>query len=51
MLWNAWKEINRWSFTGKHLTFVKVASIAWEDIMQRERAFAVYTPTLPAEPD
>ena len=51
VLWNAWKERNRRIFTARRMTFVEVASLAWEDILQRTRAFAAYTPTPPAEPD
>jgi hypothetical protein len=50
-LWNAWKERNRCIFTGKRLTYVEVAAIAKEDILQRERAFNTYVPAIPAEPD
>jgi hypothetical protein len=36
VIWNAWKEMNRRIFNGKHLTYVEVASIACEYILQRE---------------
>jgi hypothetical protein len=51
VLWNAWKERNRRIFTGKRLTYVEVAAIAKEDILQRKRAFNTYVPAIPAEPD
>ena len=51
VLWNGWKERNRRIFTDRRMTFVEVASLAWEDILQRTRAFAAYTPAPPAEPD
>jgi hypothetical protein len=51
VIWNAWKERNRHIFTGKQLTYIKVASIARDDIMQRERAFTAYAPAIPAYPD
>jgi hypothetical protein len=51
IIWNAWKERNRRIFNVKRLTYVEVASIAREDILQRERAFTVYAPTIPVEPD
>jgi hypothetical protein len=35
-------------FTGKRLTYVEVAAIAKEDILQR--AFNTYVPAIPAEP-
>jgi hypothetical protein len=50
-IWNAWKERNRRIFTAKRLTYVEVALIAREDILQRERAFTTYVPATPAEPD
>jgi hypothetical protein len=48
---NAWKERNRRIFTANRLTYVEGASIAREDILQRDRAFAAYAPAIPAEPD
>jgi hypothetical protein len=51
VLWNVWKERNRRIFTGHRLTYVDVASMAREDIRQRERAFANCRPAIPAEPD
>jgi hypothetical protein len=36
---------------GRRLMFVEVAMIASEDILQRKRAFTVYTPEILAEPD
>ena len=51
VLWNVWKERNRRIFTGKRMTFVEVATLAWEDILQRGRAFAAYTPAPPPDPD
>jgi hypothetical protein len=50
-LWNTWKERNRRIFTAKRLTCIEVASIAREDIQQRERAFTSYAPAIPAKPD
>jgi hypothetical protein len=50
-IWNAWKERNRRIFTAKRLTYVEGASIAREDILQRDRAFAAYTPAILAKPD
>jgi hypothetical protein len=44
VIWNAWKERNRRIFNGKRLTYVEVASIARDDILQRERAFTIYAP-------
>jgi hypothetical protein len=51
VIWNAWKERNRRIFNGKRLTYVEVASIARDDILQRERAFTVYASAILAEPD
>jgi hypothetical protein len=51
VLWNAWKERNRRIFTGRRLTFIEVASLARDDITQRELAFAVNKQTIPAKPD
>jgi hypothetical protein len=51
VIWNAWKERNRRIFTGKQLTYIKVASIAPDEIMQRESAFTAYAPTISADPD
>jgi hypothetical protein len=51
VIWNAWKERNHRIFTGKRLTYVEVVSIARDDIQWRERAFSVYVPAIPAEPD
>ena len=48
---NAWKESKRRIFTGRRLTFVEVATLAREDIMQRGHAFAAYTQPIPAKPD
>jgi hypothetical protein len=35
----------------KRLTYVEMASIAREDILQRDRAFTAYAPAILAEPD
>jgi hypothetical protein len=35
VIWNTWKKMNMRIFTTKCLTFVEVASIAREDILQR----------------
>ncbi|KAK1626619.1 hypothetical protein QYE76_000934 [Lolium multiflorum] len=51
VLWNAWKERNRRIFTCHCLTYIEVASIAREDIAQRNRAFTPARVTYPAEPD
>jgi hypothetical protein len=45
------KKENRRTYTGIRLTFVEVAMIAKEDILQRKRAFTAYTPAIPAELD
>jgi hypothetical protein len=50
-IWNAWKERNRRIITAKRLTYVEVASISREDILQRDHAFTAYAPAIPAEPD
>jgi hypothetical protein len=41
--------MNRRIFTGHRLTYIEVASIAKEDILQRERAFNTYALAIPAE--
>jgi hypothetical protein len=51
VIWNAWKERNRRIFTGQRLTYIEVASVAREDIIQRDRAFTAFAPTIPAERD
>lgn len=51
VLWNAWKERNRRIFTGQRLTYLEVASIANEDILQRDRAINGFGPAIPADPD
>jgi hypothetical protein len=51
VIWNAWKERNRRIFTRQRRTYIKVASIAREDIIQRDRAFIAFALTIPAEPD
>ena len=51
ILWNAWKERNRRIFRGQRLTYIEVADIAKEDILQRERAFSAFVPAIPAKPD
>jgi hypothetical protein len=51
VLWNAWKERNRRIFTGRRLTFLEVASLARDDIAQRDLAFAAFRQNIPAEPD
>ncbi|KAK1699535.1 hypothetical protein QYE76_016232 [Lolium multiflorum] len=51
VLWNAWKERNRRIFTGRRLTFLEVASLARDDIAQRDLAFAAIRQNIPAEPD
>jgi hypothetical protein len=38
-------------FTEKRLTYIEVAPIARDDIMQRERAFTAYAPAIPADLD
>jgi hypothetical protein len=50
VIWNAWKERNRHIFTGR-LAYIEVASIAREDIIQQDRAFIAFAPTIPAELD
>jgi hypothetical protein len=35
VLWNAWGERNRWFVISRMLTFIEVATIAKEDIWQR----------------
>jgi hypothetical protein len=37
-------------FTAKRLTYVKVASIVREDILEKERAFTAYASAILAEP-
>jgi hypothetical protein len=34
-----------------NVSLISSASIARDDILQREQAFTVYAPTIPAEPD
>jgi hypothetical protein len=51
VLWNAWKERNRRIFTGRRLTYLEVADIAKEDVLQRDRAINGFGPAIPAEPD
>jgi hypothetical protein len=41
VLLNAWKERNQRIFTGRRLTYLEVASIVREDIMQMDLAFAI----------
>ncbi|KAK1662868.1 hypothetical protein QYE76_051027 [Lolium multiflorum] len=51
VLWNAWKERNRRIFTARRLTYLEVADITREDILQRDRAINGFGPAIPAEPD
>ncbi|KAK1691773.1 hypothetical protein QYE76_008470 [Lolium multiflorum] len=51
VLWNAWKERNRRIFTGRRLTYLEVADITKEDVLQRDRAINGFGPAIPAEPD
>jgi hypothetical protein len=51
VLWNTWKERNHRIFTGQRLTYIEVASITGEDILQREHTFTTYVPAVVAEPD
>jgi hypothetical protein len=51
VIWNAWKQRNRRIFTGQRLTYIEVASIAREGILQRDGAFTAFAPTIPAEPN
>jgi hypothetical protein len=51
VLWNTWKDQNRRIFTGRHLTYLEVANIANEDILQRDRAINGFGPSIPAERD
>jgi hypothetical protein len=51
VLWNAWKERNRRIFAGRRLTYLEVADITREDVLQRDRAINGFGPAIPAEPD
>jgi hypothetical protein len=51
VLWNAWKEQNRRNFTGRQLTYLEVADITREDILQRDHAITSFWPAIPAELD
>ncbi|KAK1626289.1 hypothetical protein QYE76_000604 [Lolium multiflorum] len=51
ILWNAWKERHRRIFTARRLTYLEVADITREDILQRDRAFNGFGPAFQAEPD
>jgi hypothetical protein len=44
VIWNIWKERNRRIFQGVRKTYMEVAHIAHEDIMQCALAFGVATP-------
>jgi hypothetical protein len=51
VIWNAWKKRNQHIFTGQWLTYIEVASIACEDILQRESVFTAFALVIPAKPD
>jgi hypothetical protein len=51
VLWNTWKERNQRIITGRRLTYLEVANIAREDILQQDRAINGFGASVPAEPD
>jgi hypothetical protein len=49
VLWNAWKKNE--TIVSSWLTYIEVASVDKEDILQRERDFTAYVPVILAKSD